>query len=76
VHEALANGLSVITTDQVAAADDLVDHGVNRYVVPAGSAEGTPDAMRTDRHLPNATAATTTSSSSTSTSSQTPTPHA
>ena len=46
VHEALANGLPVITTDQVAAADDLVDHGVNGFVVPAGSAEETADAMR------------------------------
>lgn len=46
VHEALANGLSVITTDQVAAADDLVDQGVNGYVVAAGSAGATAEAMR------------------------------
>jgi glycosyltransferase involved in cell wall biosynthesis len=46
VHEALASGLSVITTDQVGAADDLLDPGVNGYIVPARSAEGTADAMR------------------------------
>jgi glycosyltransferase involved in cell wall biosynthesis len=46
VHEALASGLSVITTDQVGAADDLLDSGVNGYIVPAGSVEGTADAMR------------------------------
>ena len=37
VHEGLAHGLPVIATDQVAAADDLIDSGVNGYVVPAGS---------------------------------------
>jgi glycosyltransferase involved in cell wall biosynthesis len=37
VHEGLAYGLPVIATDQVAAADDLVDSGVNGCVVPAGS---------------------------------------
>jgi glycosyltransferase involved in cell wall biosynthesis len=39
VHEGLAYGLPVIATDQVAAADDLVDPGVNGYVVRAGSHE-------------------------------------
>ena len=46
VHEGLAYGLPVIVTDQVGAADDLIDSGVNGYVVPAGSAEATTDAMR------------------------------
>jgi glycosyltransferase involved in cell wall biosynthesis len=49
LHEALANGLSVITTDQVGAADDLLDPGVNGYIVPAGSAEGTAEAMARSR---------------------------
>jgi glycosyltransferase involved in cell wall biosynthesis len=46
VHEGLAHGLPVIATDQVGAADDLIDPGVNGYVVPAGSAEATAEAMR------------------------------
>ena len=45
VHEGLAHGLPVIATDQVAAADDLVDSGVNGYVVPAGSHEALAEAM-------------------------------
>src|SRR5262245_3643198 len=39
VHEGLGNGLPVIASDQVAAADDLVESGVNGYVVRTGSAE-------------------------------------
>jgi len=46
VHEGLGNGLPVIASDQVAAADDLVDPGVNGYVVPAGSSEPLGGAMR------------------------------
>jgi len=46
VHEGLANGLPVIVTDQVAAADDLVEPGVNGYVVAAGSADAFGAAMR------------------------------
>ena len=46
VHEGLAYGLPVITTDQVGAADDLVDSGVNGYVVPAGDHEVLAGAMR------------------------------
>jgi glycosyltransferase involved in cell wall biosynthesis len=46
VHEGLANGLPTITTDQVGAADDLIDDGVNGYVVPAASSEAMADAMR------------------------------
>jgi glycosyltransferase involved in cell wall biosynthesis len=45
VHEGLAYGLPVIATDQVAAADDLVNSGVNGYVVPAGSHEALAEAM-------------------------------
>jgi glycosyltransferase involved in cell wall biosynthesis len=45
VHEGLAYGLPVITTDEVGAADDLVDPGVNGYVVPAGSHEALAEAM-------------------------------
>src|SRR4029078_3727088 len=39
VHEGLGNGLPVIASNQVAAADDLVQRGVNGAIVPAGSAE-------------------------------------
>jgi glycosyltransferase involved in cell wall biosynthesis len=46
VHEGLAHGLPVIATDQVGAADDLIESGVNGYVVPAGSVEATAAAMR------------------------------
>ena len=45
VHEGLAHGLPVIATDQVAAADDLIESGVNGYVVPAGSHEALAEAM-------------------------------
>jgi glycosyltransferase involved in cell wall biosynthesis len=46
VHEGLGNGLPVIATDQVAAADDLIDPGLNGYVVPAGSDAALASAMR------------------------------
>jgi glycosyltransferase involved in cell wall biosynthesis len=46
VHEALAYGLPVIVTDQVGAGDDLVDSGVNGYVVSAGSPYALIEAMR------------------------------
>ena len=36
VHEGLAYGLPVIATDQVGAADDLVDPDVNGFVVACG----------------------------------------
>jgi glycosyltransferase involved in cell wall biosynthesis len=45
VHEGLAYGLPVIATDQVGAADDLVEPDVNGYVVAAGSAEQLSEAM-------------------------------
>lgn len=46
VHEGLAYGLPVIVSDQVGAGDDLVDPGVNGYVVPAGSSTALAEAMR------------------------------
>ena len=46
VHEGLGNGLPVIASDQVAAADDLIEPAVNGYVVPTGSAAALADAMR------------------------------
>ena len=45
VHEGLGNGLPVIASNQVAAADDLVERGVNGAIVPAGSAEALAAAM-------------------------------
>src|SRR5436190_1878117 len=45
VHEALAYGLPVITTDQVGAGDDLIERDVNGYVVAAGSADELREAM-------------------------------
>lgn len=47
VHEALAYGLPVIASDQVGAADDLIDPGTNGYVVRAGSPQPLAEAMRT-----------------------------
>jgi glycosyltransferase involved in cell wall biosynthesis len=38
VNEAIEHGLPVVTTDSVGAADDLVEPGVNGYVVDAGDA--------------------------------------
>jgi glycosyltransferase involved in cell wall biosynthesis len=46
VHEGLAYGLAVITSDQVGSADDLIDVGVNGLVVPARSPEALAEAMR------------------------------
>jgi glycosyltransferase involved in cell wall biosynthesis len=45
VHEGLGNGLPVIASDQVAAADDLIEPAVNGYVVRAGSVEALAGAM-------------------------------
>ena len=44
VTEAFAHGLPVITTDRAGAAD-LVDHGVNGLIVPAGDADALTDAL-------------------------------
>jgi glycosyltransferase involved in cell wall biosynthesis len=46
INEALAHGIPVIATDQVGAADDLVDPGTNGFVVPAGSSGDLAEAMR------------------------------
>jgi glycosyltransferase involved in cell wall biosynthesis len=46
VNEAQAHGLPVVTTDQVGAAPDLIDAGVNGLVVPAGSAVALGRAMQ------------------------------
>ncbi len=44
VTEAFAQGLPVITTDQAGAAD-LVQHGVNGLIVPAGDVDALAEAM-------------------------------
>jgi glycosyltransferase involved in cell wall biosynthesis len=46
VHEALAYGLPVVASDQVGAADELIDPGTNGYVVPAGSSRELAHAMQ------------------------------
>jgi glycosyltransferase involved in cell wall biosynthesis len=45
VHEGLTYGLPVITTDQVGAADDLIERDVNGYVVAAGSSDELREAL-------------------------------
>jgi glycosyltransferase involved in cell wall biosynthesis len=45
VNEAQAYGLPVIATDQVGAAADNIDPGVNGFVVPAGSSPALAHAM-------------------------------
>jgi glycosyltransferase involved in cell wall biosynthesis len=45
VHEGLAYGLPVIASDQVGAADDLIERDVNGDVVAAGSADELCGAM-------------------------------
>jgi glycosyltransferase involved in cell wall biosynthesis len=47
VNEALERGLPVIVSDQVGAADDLVRHGLNGFVVQAGFTAGLVHALRT-----------------------------
>lgn len=44
VTEAFANGLPVITTDRAGAAD-LVKHGINGLIVPAGDVDALAEAM-------------------------------
>ena len=46
VDEALAHGTPVVATDQVGAADDLINDGVNGLVVPAGSSRALGEAIR------------------------------
>jgi glycosyltransferase involved in cell wall biosynthesis len=45
VNEAVATGTPVVTTDQVAAADELVEHDVTGYVVPAADSDALADAL-------------------------------
>ncbi len=45
VAEALAHGLPVITTDQ-AGASDLIEHGHNGLVIPAGNADALKEALQ------------------------------
>ncbi len=46
VDEALAHRTPVVATDQVGAADDLIDDGVNGLIVPAGSSRALGEAIR------------------------------
>jgi glycosyltransferase involved in cell wall biosynthesis len=46
VNEAQVYGLPVIATEQVGAAEDLIDPGVNGLVVPTDDPESLSDAMR------------------------------
>jgi glycosyltransferase involved in cell wall biosynthesis len=46
VNEALEHGLPVIVSDQVGAADDLVEPGTNGVVVPAGDVASLSRALR------------------------------
>ena len=46
VNEALDNGTPVVVTDQVGAADDLVEEGVTGYAVRAGSSDELAAALR------------------------------
>lgn len=39
INEALANGLPVVTTDRCVGGCELVQNGVNGYIVPAGDSE-------------------------------------
>lgn len=46
INEAMACGLPVITTNKVGASADLIEHGVNGYVVEAGDPIALLEAMR------------------------------
>jgi glycosyltransferase involved in cell wall biosynthesis len=46
VNEAMASGLPVIATDKVGAAKDLVEEGVNGFIVRAGDTEALYKRMR------------------------------
>lgn len=45
VNEAMAYGLPVITTDRCVAGLELVEEGVNGYIVPAGDAQALAEKM-------------------------------
>ena len=46
VNEAMAAGRAVIVSDQVGCAGDLVRHGVNGFIFPAGDVEALAAALR------------------------------
>lgn len=45
INEAMAYGLPVITTDRCVAGLDLVENGVNGYIVPVGDVQALADSM-------------------------------
>jgi glycosyltransferase involved in cell wall biosynthesis len=45
VNEALGAGLPIVVSDGVGAAHDLVTHGFNGLITPAGDARGLRDAL-------------------------------
>lgn len=46
VNEAMASGLPIIATEMVGAVGDIVENGINGYVVPAGNPEALYEAMK------------------------------
>lgn len=46
INEAMAYGLPVVTTDRCVAGMELVENGVNGYLVPAGDARELADRLR------------------------------
>jgi glycosyltransferase involved in cell wall biosynthesis len=46
VNEAAAAGLPIVATENVGAAHDLIEHGVNGFRVPAGDEDGLGRALR------------------------------
>lgn len=46
INEAMAYGLPVVTTDKCVAGLELVEDGVNGYIVPVGDADALADKMR------------------------------
>jgi glycosyltransferase involved in cell wall biosynthesis len=53
VAEGLAAGLPVIATDRTGAALDLIEHGVNGWILPAGDEQALYAAMMSAANLPN-----------------------
>jgi glycosyltransferase involved in cell wall biosynthesis len=49
INEALACGVPVLTTENVGASEDLIEEGVNGYVVPAGAPAAITEAL--ERHF-------------------------
>lgn len=54
VNEGMACGLPIVATDRVGASDDLIEHGENGLIVPAGDPRALADAMRALRDDPAA----------------------